>query len=351
MKSHLFTRRSRHQQKGYILALNLAVLAIMLMGASYVGQRVIEAVGLAKAEQRSVDIAYELESARARLLVMLATTPRFLGGLGSLDANARLDGREYRMGDTVLVSLQDMRGLVSINGTSLDGFGRERIERLLHTWDVPDIKATALTDALLDYRDADDLRRLNGAERDEYRSVGAEADLRNADLLSPTEVLKVYGWRDTPELWGPDPITEHISTQRGSGFNPNAAGWRALVAMAGIEAATAKSLVDTRLRGEVNDISGLLYGAGVGDPFGVNSFVMPFPGPTLIVTLRSADAPWGYRMVVTHTPGDNTAPWRIGAVWRLALPKPSRPLTDIPQLPDAMALRGPNTGGQIKSPF
>lgn len=341
----------RHRQHGYILALNLAVLALMLMGASFVGQRVFDAVRLAKAEQHSVDIAYELESARARLLMLLATTPRSAKGLGTLEASVSLDGREYRIDDTTLVSLQDMRGLVSINGTSLDGTGRERIERLVRTWGVSDIKAVALMDALLDYRDADDLRRLNGAERNEYRTLDAERELRNGDLLSATELQRVWGWRETPELWGADPVTDHVSTQRGSTFNPNTADWRALVAMAGIEPGAAKSLVASRLLGETADISGLLFGPGVGDPFGAYSFVIPFPGPTLVVTLRSANAPWGYRMVVTHTPGENTSPWRIGAVWRLALPRPSKPLQDIPRLPEAAALRDPNTTGQIEFPL
>ena len=342
---------SRNRQQGYILALNLAVLALMLMGASFVGQRVFEAVRLAKAEQQSVDISYELESARARLLLLLATTPRSTRGLGTLQTSVSLDGREYRFNDTILVSLQDMRGMVSVNGTSLDGFGRERIERLVGTWGVSDTKAVALTDALLDYRDADDLRRLNGAERNEYRALDAEGDLRNDNLLSPTELQRVLGWRETPELWGADPVAEHVSTQRGSTFNPNTANWRALVAVAGIEASTAKSLVASRLLGETSDISGLLFGPGVGDPFGAYSFVIPFPGPTLIMTLRSVNAPWGYRMVVTHTPGENTAPWRIAAAWRLALPMPKKPLQDIPKLPDGAALRDPNATGQIEFPL
>jgi hypothetical protein len=216
---------------------------------------------------------------------------------------------------------------------------------------VSDTKAVALTDALLDYRDADDFRRLNGAEVHEYRSIAAEAELRNGDLLSPTELQRVWGWRETPELWGSDPVTEHISTQRGSTFNPNTADWRSLVAMAGMEPNTAKSLVATRLQGETSDISGLLFGPGVGDPFGAYSFVIPFPGPTLIVTLRSVNAAWGYRMVITHTPGENTAPWRIGAAWRLAVPMPTKPLQDIPRLPDPAALRDPNATGQIEFPI
>lgn len=340
------------RQQGYVLALNLAVLAIMLMGASFVGQRVVDAVRLAKAEEHSVDVNYELESARARLLMLIATTPRVREGLGSKQASLSLDGAEYRITDKVVVSLQDMRGLVSINGTNLGGFSRERIERLVQTWGVPSAKSVALVDALLDYRDADDLRRLNGAESNEYRVLDAEQDLRNADLLSPNELLRVYGWRDTPELWMADPITDHISTQRGSTFNPNTANWRALVAMTGIEVTTAKNLVETRHQSAVfNDVSRLLFGPGVGDPFGANSFVTPFPSATLVVTLRAAEEPWGYRMVVTHTPGESVSPWRIESVWRLPLPKTVKTLEDTPKAQDAETLRGDMSLSPVKSPF
>ncbi len=349
--SPVMPRLGRREQ-GYILVLNLAVLALMLLGASYVGQRVSDAVRLAKAEERSVDDNYQLESARSQLLMALAAAPRSSQGLGTAPAVVALDGSEYMLTDSVAVSLQDIRGLVSLNGGSLSGFGRERIERFLGTWGVADARAAALTDALLDYRDSDDLRRINGAERNEYRYAGAESDLRNADLLSVSELTRVLGWKATPEIWGNDPIIDHISVQSGSSFNPNTAGWRAMVAMAGVDAETAKTLVENRRSAPIfTDISGLLFGPGVGDPFGANSFVMPFPGASVIATLRVADAAWGYRMIVTHTPGDNTGPWRISAVWRLPLPKLAKLPSDTPKFPDLVQLIPEGGIRQIKSPF
>ena len=99
------------------------------------------------------------------------------------------------------------------------------------------------------------------------------------------------------------------------------------------------------------DISGLLFGNGVGDPFGANAFVMPFPSATVIATLRVADAAWGYRMVLTHTPGANTGPWRIGAAWRLPLPKLAKLLEDTPKFPAPGQMIPVGGISQIKSPF
>lgn len=337
MRASLVSFKS--QQKGYILALNLAVLSLMLLGASFVGQKVIDAVQMAKQEQQSVDIAYEIESARARALMLLATTPRFVGGIGSAQRHVRLDGRTYWLNDTVLIQLQDVRGLISLNGTGLGDSGRVRIERLIRTFGVSDIKATELTDKLLDYRDADSLRHLNGAEMDEYQTTGKADEMRNGDLLSVNELPRVFGWRATTELWGTDAITNHISVQRGSTFNPNTASWRALVAMADIQPEMAKSLVSGRERDGIADMSSLIYGDGVGDPFGALSFVLPFPGPTLLVTMRAPKSRWEYRMLVTQTPGENTAPWRISAVWREPAPPLAASPADISKLPAHEELR------------
>ncbi len=340
------------RERGYVLVLNLAVLALMLLGASFVGQRVSDAVRLAKAEEKSVDDNYRLESARAKLLMALASAPRNSQGLGAMPATVSLDGSEYRLTDSVMVSLQDQRGLVSVNGGNLNGFGRERMERLLGTWGVSDARAAALTDALLDYRDADDLRRINGAERNEYRLDGSEADLRNADLLSVSELPRVWGWRNTPEIWKDDPIIDHVSIQTGTSFNPNTAGWRALVAMAGIDAEAAKNLVASRRSATVfTDISGVLFGQGVGDPFGANSFVMPFPSATVIATLRINDAAWGYRMVLTHTPGENTAPWRMGAAWRVTLAAHPKEPKGVPKFPEMVQMIPVGGIRQIESIF
>jgi hypothetical protein len=336
-------------QSGYILALNLAVLALMLIGASYVGQRVFDAIALAHAERDTVDAAYALESARSRVLLMLGSASRLAGGLGTDNAIVTLDGREYRMGDDVIVSLQDMRGLFSLNGGDLGGRDRARLERLLRTWGLPEGQMAALVDSLLDYRDADDLRRINGAEKAEYRGAGLESELRNGELLSPTELARVWGWSGADALWKlEDSILDHVSIQRGATFNPNTASWRTLAAMAGLDNATAQSIVATRRQRPRADITALLYGEDIGDPFGPLAYVSPFAGPAVVVTLRGARAPWAERWIVTHTPAEFRSPWRISAAWRMPLPMPAVPIASLPELPPAAALRDANAVGQIK---
>lgn len=350
--SGLKQQRVQGRQQGYILALNIAVLALMLVVATYMGQQMTTARQLARAEQERVDAEYELESARAKVFMLLSTVPRSRRGLGLEAAALPLDGRYYRVGKKVLVSLQDARGLVAINGTTLGGFGRERIKRLLATYGIDAVEASKMTDALLDYRDSDDLSHLNGAEKEDYRHAGKADQIRNGDLLSTSELARVLGWEGKKKIWGADPITDYLSPLRVSVFNPNTAQWRALVAMSGISEELARNLVKSRMAGEIQDISPLVFSGSLNNPFGPNSFVSLFPAPATQVTLRLEGASWGYRMLVVHTPERDVWPWRLEISERVHLPELAGDPARMPELPEWTTLRDPTaTAPKVQLPF
>lgn len=327
------TSRGKNRQKGYILALNIAVLTLMLIGATYMGHRMSVARDLARAEQARLSAEYLLESARAKIFFMLATVPRGLRGLGLGSTVVSLDGRYYRLGERVLVSLQDTRGLVALNGVTTSGFGRERIERLLGTYGIDALEASRMTDALLDYRDADDLRRLNGAEREDYLRGGKSESIRNADLLNVGELARILNWPDKKQIWGKDPIVDHVSAMRLASFNPNTADWRALVAVSGISAEFAQSLVASRRSGEIEDIAPLVFSGALNDPFGPNALVTLFPAPTVIIKLKLVGLPWGYRITMAHTPEIEYSPWRVESFERISVLQPDPNLDKLPALP------------------
>lgn len=348
-------RRQRHfmprHQKGYILALNIVVLALMLVGATYIGQRMSLAKTLARVEQQRLEDELALESARAKVLFLLATVSRGKTGLGNATLAVALDGRYYRVDRNVLVSLQDTRGQIGVNAIDLDGKGREHIERLLGSYGVDSIGANRLTDTLLDYRDADDLRRINGAEREEYRSAGQESLIRNDDLLAPTELGRVLSWADYPQLGQDDPLTDHLNAQRHSLFNPNSASWRALVAMTGVNGDIAKNLVERRQKGEIADISRLVFSGDIDNPFTLGSLVSLFPSASIQVTLRTENSTWGYRMLVTHTPFSTSSPWHIEYAQKIPLKAMTGPLDKTPLLPQAAMLRDLGAKDQVQLPF
>ena len=340
------------RQKGYILALNIAVLAVMLVGATYMGQRMSLARNLALAEQQRVAGELAIASARAQVLYLLTTVPRSRYGLGSLpDRAVALDGRTYRIGKDVLVSLQDARGLISLNSSSLDGVGRVRLERLLATYNIEPVTITGLVDNILDYRDSDDLRRINGAEKEEYALAGKKEAIRNADLLTPTEMARILGVSGNAALWEEDPLTSHVNALRISLFNPNSADWRTLVAATGITEEMARSLVKTRRSGETPDISNMVFTGAINNPFEQGGAVSLFPSETIIVTLQYVGSPSGVRMSVKHTPASDTSPWLIQYSYKVPLFRTLKPVDDVPELPAASALRDFATPYQVQLPF
>ena len=144
---------------------------------------------------RWVQAKGDLAAARDELLFLLATrrlTPLGFAGTPLL----RVDGRPYRLPSGVWVSVQDLRGLISIVAAD-PGV----MTRFLVAQGVPERDAAPLLDKLADYNDLDNLRRLNGAEADAYAAAGLPPP-RNDWPISPYELSLVLGWREHPTLWG-----------------------------------------------------------------------------------------------------------------------------------------------------
>jgi general secretion pathway protein K len=342
--------RTVRSQSGYILALNIATLATVLVVASFVGLRMNQAVQLAQVEKQRLLDDFLTEDARARSLFMLATIPRSVDGLGRGPLAIKLDGRPYLMSEGIVVRMQDARGLVPLGALAGLDWGRERILRLISGYSMPPPMSDALTDALLDYRDLDDLRRMNGAERAEYVQRGIKSVPRNGNPQTPLELARVFGWRQALPLWGEDPISDQVHLEWSGLFNTETADWRALAAMSGLAPEAAAELVDARKRGQIEKLAPLAFAGTLGDPFGANGLITQFPGDTVRLSLQVPGSAIAFRYLVAHDPTGNQSPWRI----RYAEVISSAPITDvatIPKLPDAREINALMVLEPLKSPF
>jgi general secretion pathway protein K len=94
-----------------------------------------------------------------------------------------------------------------------------------------DPQATAsITDAILDWRDADDLKRPNGAEEADYRAAGLKQKPANAPFETVSELARVMGV--TPAVYAriADSLTVH---SRQPGINAFTASRDVLLALPG----------------------------------------------------------------------------------------------------------------------
>lgn len=97
---------------------------------------------------------------------------------------------ECRMpgGARIEIAIEDEGGKVDINRAD-ETLVRYLLAGLGHS----PSEASRLADRILDYRDPDELRRLNGAEREDYRRAGAASGPADAPLLSVEEITQVLG--------------------------------------------------------------------------------------------------------------------------------------------------------------
>jgi general secretion pathway protein K len=108
------------------------------------------------------------------------------------------DTRHFRADGTVYswrfahclvhLSVHDERGKIDLNQAP-----EALLAGLIESVGVDRERAQALADAIADFRDADNLRRLNGAEEADYRAAGVAWGPKNAPFQSIEELQQVLG--------------------------------------------------------------------------------------------------------------------------------------------------------------
>lgn len=171
----------------------------------------------------------------------------------------RTDGRPYDILTATghyTISIINEAGKVDINTTP------ELILRnLLLNLGLAQNNVDIIVDSVMDWKDADDLHRLHGAENDYYMSLPNPYKAKNADFETLEELLLVKGM--TPEiLYGAeggkgliDFLTVNSKVQM---ININAAPKEVLLAVPGITAEFADMIITIRETQEIQDIRGVL---------------------------------------------------------------------------------------------
>lgn len=142
------------------------------------------------------------------------------------------------------VSIIDESGKVDINKTT-----ELVLKNVLINRGLKDEEADGIVDSIEDWRDADDLRRLNGAESDYYMSLKNPYKARNADFETVEELLLVKGV--TAELLyggnGSGGLIDILTVNAKSDkINLNAAPREVLLAIPGMTAELADALIANR---------------------------------------------------------------------------------------------------------
>lgn len=315
-------------QRGFVLVATIWVLAIIAIAAAFFADRVERARDLAQAKQETAGQLLEFANTRAEILFRLGTTPFSFQGLGAPPAAIALDGRPYRGTGKDIVRLQDNLGLLNVNYVH-----RVLMSRFLGQRGVPSEWHDAMIDGLLDYTDADDLRRLSGADAREYADAGLPPP-PNVFLETPEQLRNIIGWRDRRELWENGGFLRFLTANRVAGLNLNTAPPEVLAALPGMTPESAAALVGLRAQRPfygTNDVPG--YAAGTLEP----EFFYFFPGTSLRITQQAGKLPWALEMSLLLTPRGEFAPWRVDYDLRTAVSYAVENEDKIPGLPERAA--------------
>ncbi len=187
--------------------------------------------------------------------------------LNAADAHVwKVDGTPYidQLGNgNYAVRVVDESGKLDIN--TLNDSSAIILKNLLMHSGVKTEDADTIADSLLDWKDADDLRRLNGAESEYYMSLPNPYKAKNADFDTVEELLMVKGM--TPEiLYGSGEKGGIIGfltvNARTSAINVNAASRELLMALPGMTAEIADAIITIRAEKEIQGVQDIQAALG-----------------------------------------------------------------------------------------
>jgi hypothetical protein len=210
--------RYAQRQQGFILVVALWLIAAVAFGAAMLGQWATNALQQAIQVKAEAEAARDMLSARSDLIYELSTNFLSARGLELSDPDSakdvrqqvnspftagdvkgervlKLDGRGYVYRDGLVMTIQDVRGLLNLNLA-----GEQDLDRILQHFGVPQEYHQPLINRLLDYKEPGDLIRLGGAKRPQYLEAGRPPPT-GQPLLTPYQARAVLGWDLYPSLW------------------------------------------------------------------------------------------------------------------------------------------------------
>ena len=146
----------------------------------------------------------------------------------------------------VTIELRDESGKIDIN-TAADPL----LRGVLLSVGLNEDEAAKLLDAILDWRDPDSLKRVNGAEEPEYRAAGLTYKPANAPFQAIEELQLVLGMR--PDIYRK--LAPSITVfSRQAGVNTQVASREVLLAIPGITSQIADEFIANRDQARLNGV-------------------------------------------------------------------------------------------------
>lgn len=243
LSARCVSRPGRERGIALVMVLWLVVL-LTIVAASFATQSRVETRMAGNlVERQKADMLVQTGLNRALLELMAANSDQRWAVDGEVHELQSEQGR-------LTVAIRSAVGLVDLNKAP-----RDALYNLFALVDeTPEVREQ-LADALIDWRDGDDLRRLNGAEDEDYRRAGFEYGTLDRDLESVDELGYVIGFdRDAVER-----LLPYITVYSGaSQVDRNYAAQELIEILKGNQAGTDSQLAEAfdQLDSDLADLAG-----------------------------------------------------------------------------------------------
>jgi len=282
IKSH----QVKTNQKGMALVIVLWVLSLMtIMAGSFALSMRREASIVSGVKNNAQAIAIAESGIAIAEMMLLNTDPA---------KRWRADGNIYQ------IDAEDSRVRIRILSESgkidLNAADEKALEALMthapineNSKEDPVEHTAKLTGAILDWRDADDLVHINGAEKKEYQDAGLKYQPRNRPFQTVEELQMVMGM-DEPTFKWIEPLVTVYSGQQQSALQT--ASKEVLQVMPGVDQGVVNDYVTARLESARNGLppppfplgSGQNPTAGRGEVFSIDSEAMLDDGSKALIS-------------------------------------------------------------------
>ena len=237
----MVSRINAQSRAGFALIMVLwliTLLTIIAMGLAYNSRQSVRAMSGLAGNARARYVA-ESGVQLAIMNLLKAQAEHRLSGDGRVVAVEVPGGR-------VAVTVTDESGKIDINTAS-----PELLARLFVSFDVDLEDANALADAVIDYRDEDNLVSLHGAEDDDYLAAGLPWEAKDSKFTRVAEIQRVYGM----DLSLAMEVMAHVTVYTEStGINPEVASLQILRALSEEPVDLLQAYIDQRRESHIDGL-------------------------------------------------------------------------------------------------
>ncbi len=255
--------KQKQRQRGFALLLVLWVLTILIVIVLSFSMMTRTESQAALSHREGLERKYLAEAALQRGIVELLYRAANKSPGTILEGREvfRVDGTSYQgqVGDGAYeLRIASEAGKINVN--ALTDASAVLLRNLLVNAGVREEEADTIVDSVLDWKDADDLHRLHGAESDYYAALPQPYKARNADFETLEEMLLVRGMTaeilfGSGEKRGIAPFLTLYS--KGEKIDLSTAPKEVLMAIPDVTADTARRIIEYRQSAEFRGMEDL----------------------------------------------------------------------------------------------